>query len=84
MYTTLQEPTDSIMLCSQTNHGHAMKSSVEKQSRLFFMSKCHAIFELRMKTTSFSFEVIETIIKSGKATRLFSLNLGLDHKRSIL
>lgn len=36
MYTTLQEPTDSIMLCSQTNHGHAMKSSVEKQSRLCF------------------------------------------------
>ena len=48
------------------------------------MSKCHAIFELRMKTTSFSFEVIETIIKSGKATRLFSLDLGLDHKRSTL
>ena len=48
------------------------------------MSKCHAIFELRMKTTSFSFEVIETIIKSGKATRLFSLDLGLDHKSSTL
>ena len=64
---------------------YSLKLVVKEPNRLtvFFMNQCHVIFWLRLRTTFFSFEVIQTMWQwgaNGKGTQLFNFKLGFDQK----
>ena len=58
MYRASEEPTDD------TKPNRLTKSD--------FHEPCHPIFHLRIRTTSLSYEVIQTIIKTGSGVQLLN------------
>lgn len=58
MYRASEESTDDI--------------KPNRLTKSDFHEQCHPIFHLRIRTTSLSYEVIQTIIKTGSGVQLLN------------